>query len=90
VYLGQQRNVANTDVTSTDGMALELVWKVEGVGHKIFVDNYFTSIKFLNDLHRRKINACSAIRHIRKEKPCNFSPEHLGLNEKRRHCVQKS
>jgi hypothetical protein len=79
VYLGQQRNVASTDVAPTDGTAPELVWKVEGVGHKTFVDNYFTSPKLLNDLHRRKINACGAIHHIRKEMPCNFSPKHLRM-----------
>jgi hypothetical protein len=35
VYLGKQRNLANTYVTFTRGTLLELVWKVEGVGHYI-------------------------------------------------------
>jgi hypothetical protein len=45
VYLGKARNMASTGVTHTDRTVLELVWKVEGVGHKIFMDNYFTSLK---------------------------------------------
>jgi hypothetical protein len=56
---------------------LELVRKVEGVGHKIFMDNYFTSPKFFNDLLRRKINACGTVRHNRKGMPLNFSPKEL-------------
>jgi hypothetical protein len=41
-----QRNVASTDVTPTHGMVLELIWKVEEAGHKIFVGNYFTTQNF--------------------------------------------
>jgi hypothetical protein len=66
VYPGKQRNVASTDVTPTHGMGLELVQKVEGVEPKIFMDNYFTSLKLFNDLHHMKINACGAVRHNRK------------------------
>jgi hypothetical protein len=32
-------------------MILELVQEGEGVGHKIFVHNYFTSPKLLSDPH---------------------------------------
>jgi hypothetical protein len=42
VYLGKQRKVASTEVTPTHGTVLELVLKVEGAGHKKFMDNYFT------------------------------------------------
>jgi hypothetical protein len=35
-------NVASTDITLSHGM----VQKVKGVGHKIFMDNYFTTQKF--------------------------------------------
>jgi hypothetical protein len=45
-YLGKQRNVASTDVAPTHGMVLELVRKVEGLKHEIFMDNCFTSPKF--------------------------------------------
>jgi hypothetical protein len=45
VYLGKQKNNADTDITPTHGTVLELVRKVEGAGHKIFTDNYITSPK---------------------------------------------
>jgi hypothetical protein len=77
VYLGKQRNVGSTDVTPKHGTVLELVQKVEGAGHKLFMDNYFTSPKLFNDLHHRKINACGTVCHNRKEMPPNFSPKPL-------------
>jgi hypothetical protein len=73
VYLGKERNVASTNVTHTDGTVLERVWKVGGVGHKIFMDNYFTSLKLFNDVHHRKINAYGTVHVNRKEMPPNFS-----------------
>jgi hypothetical protein len=40
IYLGKQKNnAASTDITPTHGSVLELVHKVEGVGHKIYMDN---------------------------------------------------
>jgi hypothetical protein len=42
VYLGKQRNMAGTNVTPTYEMVLELFREVEGVGQKIFMDNYLT------------------------------------------------
>jgi hypothetical protein len=71
--------VASTDVTPTHGTVLELVQNVEGVGPKIFMDNYFTSLKLFNDLHHTKINAHSTVHHNRKKMLPNFSPKHLGL-----------
>jgi hypothetical protein len=59
--LEKQRNMTCTDVTPTHGMILELVQEVEGVGHKMFMDNYFISPKLFSDLHHKKINACSTV-----------------------------
>lgn len=87
VYLGKQKNNADTGITPTHGSMLELVHKVEGVGHKIFMDNYFTSPKLFNDLLSRKINACGTVRHNRKGMPLNFSPKELKM-KKRRYCVE--
>jgi hypothetical protein len=79
VYLGKQANVSSADVTPTLGTLLELVWKVKGVGQKIFMDSYFTSPKLFSDLYHRKINACGTVHYNRKEMPPDFSPEHLWL-----------
>jgi hypothetical protein len=76
VYKGKQRNVASTDVTPTHGMVLQPVRKV-GFGHKIFMDDHFTSLELFSGLHHRKINVCSTVHHNREEIPPNFSPKHL-------------
>jgi hypothetical protein len=46
VYLGKQRNLDSTDVPPTYGIILEVAQKLEGVGHIIFMDNYFSSQNF--------------------------------------------
>ena len=81
VYLGKQRNNADTDITPTHGTVLELVHKIQGKGHKLFMDNYFTSPKLFNDLHNRKINSCGTVRYNRKGMPSNFSPKQLKLKK---------
>jgi hypothetical protein len=75
VYLGKQKNNTDTDIRPTHGTVLELVRKVEGVGHKIFMDNDFTSPKLFNHLLSRNINPRGTIRHNRKGMPLNFSPK---------------
>jgi hypothetical protein len=69
--------VTSADVTPTHGTVLELFREVEEVGHKIFMDNYFTSPKFFNNLHHMKINACGTVRHNRKQMPPDFSHKYL-------------
>jgi hypothetical protein len=81
VYLGKQKNNADTDITSIHGTVLELVCKFEGVGHKIFMDNYFTSPKLFNDFLSRKINACGTVRYNRKGIPLSFSPKELKMKK---------
>ena len=43
VYLGKQRQNATAQITATHGTVLQVIRRVEGLGHKIFMDNYFTS-----------------------------------------------
>ncbi|PSN35194.1 PiggyBac transposable element-derived protein 4, partial [Blattella germanica] len=66
VYLGKQRDNATPQISATHGTVLQLTSKVEGVGHKLFMDNYFSSPDLFNDLHERKINCCGTVRHNRK------------------------
>ena len=42
VYLGKQWQHATAQITATPGTVLQVVRRVEGLGHKIFMDNYFT------------------------------------------------
>jgi hypothetical protein len=85
VYLGKQRNLASTDVPHTYGIILEVVQKHKGVGHTIFMDNYFSSQKHLNDMHQIKINTCGTVHHNSKEMPYTFNPKYLQLKKKTMH-----
>ena len=50
VYLGKQRQHATAEITTTHGMVLQVIQRVEGLGHNIFMDNYFTSHALFDDL----------------------------------------
>jgi hypothetical protein len=63
-YFVKQRYLANRDVIPTHETVLELFQKV-GVGHKIFMDSYFSSPEIFSDLHHGIINACGAVHHNR-------------------------
>jgi len=69
VYLGKQRQHATAQITAMHGMVLQVIRRVEGLGHKIFVDNYFTSPAVFGDLFQRKINTCGTVRHDKRGMP---------------------
>ena len=56
-----------------------LTCRVEGLGHKIFMDNFFSSPRLFDDLDRRKINSCRTIQPNRKDIPHGFGPKQLKL-----------
>jgi hypothetical protein len=80
-YLGKQHQDATADVTPTHGTVLQLVRKVEDVGHKLYVDNYFISPDLFKDICKRKI-AVKLFSLIEKECP-KFWPQ-SPQNEERR------
>jgi len=41
VYLGTDSHSANDDMTATHTIVRHLTCRVEGLGHKIFMDNFF-------------------------------------------------
>ena len=43
VYLGKQMQHATAQITATQGTVLQVIRRVEGLSHKIFMDNYFTA-----------------------------------------------
>ena len=56
-----------------------LTCKVEGLGHKIFMDNFFSSPRLLGDVDRRKIDSCETVQPNRGDMPCDFRPEQPNL-----------
>jgi len=53
--------------------------RFEGLGHRIFMDNFFSSPRLFDDFNRRKINSCGTVRPNKKEMSCDFGPKQLKL-----------
>ena len=75
MYLGKQRQHATAQITATHGTVLQVIQRVEGLSHKIFMDNYFTSPALVDDLFQRKINACGTVHHDRHGMPRDIGPK---------------
>jgi hypothetical protein len=56
-----------------------ILMKEENVGHKLFMDNYFSSPHLFSDSHNGKINCCGTVHHDRQFLPTNFGPKTLKL-----------
>jgi len=69
MYLGKQRQHATAQITATHITVLQLIQRIEGLGHKIFMENYFTPPALFDDLFPRKINACGTVRLDRHGMP---------------------
>jgi hypothetical protein len=69
VYLGKQRLLATQEMSATHGTVLDLVRRVEGLGHKLYMDSYFSSPALFDDLLGRKINFCGTVRNDRRGMP---------------------
>jgi len=53
VYLGRDSHSATDDMTATHATVRHLTCQVEGLGHKIFMDDFFSSPRLFDDLDRR-------------------------------------
>jgi len=47
------------------------------LGHKLFMDNFFSSPRLFDDLDGHKINSCGTVRPNRKDMPHDFGPKKL-------------
>ena len=78
-YLGRGSHSATDDMTATHATVRHLTSRVQGLGHKIFMDNFFSSPRLFDDLDRRKINSCGTVRPNRRDMPSDFGPKQLKL-----------
>jgi len=69
VYIEKQWLLAKQEMSATHGTVLDLVRRVEGLGHKLNMDNYFSSPALIDDLLGRKINFCGTVRNDRRGMP---------------------
>jgi hypothetical protein len=69
VYLGKDRAYATDTMTATHATVAGLMRRAENVGHKLYMDNFFSSPDLFDDLHSRKINCCGLSNSI--ERACH-------------------
>ena len=79
VYLRRDSHSATDDMNATHTNVRHLTRRVEGLGHKIFMDNFFSSPRLFDDVDRRKINSCGTVRPNRMDMPSDFGLKHLKL-----------
>ena len=61
VYLGRDRQCTAQHVTATHATVSELTKKIQGCGHKLYMDNYFSSLDVFDDLATKKIYCCGTV-----------------------------
>jgi hypothetical protein len=71
VYLGKDRKRAMMDMTVTHATVKQLT-RVKGHGHKLYMDNYFSSPDLYSDLTKQKINCCGTMQPNGKGMPDDF------------------
>jgi hypothetical protein len=77
VYVQKDRQLTAQHVTVT-----ELMRKIEGRDHKLFMDNFFSSPELFDDLVKKQIYCCGTVRPNRKGMPQDLK---LKTTEKGRH-----
>ena len=82
VYLGRDSHSATHDMTATHATVRHLTSRVEGLRHKIFMDNFFSSPRLFDDVDRRKVNSCGTMRPNRRDMPSAFRPRKLKLKRR--------
>jgi len=81
VYLGKDSRSATDNMTATQATVRHLTCRFEGLGHKLFMGNFFSSPRLFDNLLRRKIHSCGTVRPNRKDMPSDFGPKKLKLTK---------
>jgi hypothetical protein len=79
VYLSKDRQRAAQHLTATLNTVANLTRGVEGFGHKLYMDNFFSSPDLYDDLAQKKIFCCGTVGLHRKGIPKDLKPKTLRL-----------
>ena len=79
VYLGKNEQLTSQHLTAPHAIVRELTRKVEGCGHKLYMDNFFSSPDLFDDLTKKKINCCGTVRPCTKGMPQDLRPKNMNL-----------
>ena len=78
VCLVKDLRSATDDMNASHVAVRHLTSRVAGFGHKIFMENFFSSPRLFDDLERQK-NSHGAVWPNRKDMPSDFGPKKLKL-----------
>jgi len=81
VYWGRELHSATHNITATHATVRHLTCRVEGLGYKISMDNFFSSPRIFNDLERCKMNSCRTVQPNRKDMPHDSGLKQLKLKK---------
>jgi len=62
-------------VTATHVTVTELTRKIEGRGHKLYMDNFFSFPELFDDLAKKQIYCCGTVRPNRRGMPQDLAPK---------------
>jgi hypothetical protein len=79
VYVGKDRQRSVQDLTTSHATVTELTKKVQGHGHKVYMDSSFCSPRLFEDLAVTKIYCCGTVRPNKKGMPQDLGPRKLKL-----------
>jgi len=79
VYLGRDRQHTVQHLTATHATVSELTEKIQGRGHKLYMDSYFSSPDLFDDLATKQIYCCGTVRLNRKGMPQDLGPKRVTL-----------
>ena len=79
--MGKNSHSATDDISATHATVRQLTCRVEGLGHELFMDNFFSSPRLFDDFDGHKINLCRTVWPNRKDMPHDFGPQKLKLRK---------
>ena len=62
-------------MTATHATVTELMRKIKGHGHKLYMDNFFSSPELFDDLAKKQIYCCGTVRSNRRGTPQDRAPK---------------
>lgn len=74
VYTGKIENVVEN---LGYWVVFDLIKLYLNKGYRVYFDNFYTSVKLVEDLEKQNTFSCGTIRSNRKELPANFSSKNL-------------
>ena len=81
VHLEKDQQRAAPHLTAAHAIVTELTRKVEGRGHKLYLDSFFSSPALFDDLTKKKINCCGTVKPNRRGMPRDLESEKMKLKQ---------